>query len=74
MNKIKAYRIQFINTETVVKPTELVAHVKNMIRWCQITKDSIKGFKEAHPNGLRTIGEAIELLENDGYDVCVDEI
>ena len=73
MNKIKAYRIQFINTETVVKPAELVAYVKDMIRWCQITQDSINEFKDTHPRGLRTINEAIELLENDGYDVCVDE-
>lgn len=58
----------------IVLPSKLVRFVKDMIGNERICEQSVLDFNEKHGHGIRSIKDAIELLESDGYTIGHTEI
>lgn len=52
----------------------IIEYVEGLIPCGRITDESLELFNEKHPHGVKTEEDAVELLEADGYNVCLTKV
>lgn len=52
----------------------IVKYVNSLIQSGRISEESLELFNEKHLYGVQTEADAIELLEVDGYNVCLTKV
>lgn len=80
MKNIEVYRIYYPdeyehpNDIDLVSSQSIVEYVNDLIPSGEISDESLELFNEKHPHGVQTREDAVELLEADGYNVCLTKV
>jgi hypothetical protein len=80
LDNFEVYRIfypdEYVHPDDVdlIARGSIVEYVNDLIPSGEISDESLELFNEKHPHGVQTEEDAVELLEADGYNVCLTEV
>lgn len=52
----------------------IIEYVNGLIPCGRISQETLEVFNEKHQHGIQTSEDAVELLEADGYNVCLTKV
>lgn len=80
LDNFEVYRIfypdEHIHPDDVdlVSSQSIVYYVNDLIACREISEETLDLFYEKHQHGIQTEEDAVELLEADGYNVCLTKV